>query len=314
MGEKTATQDKISTLLAEVYELFREGRFDEASPMLAEALALDFERQEVVSALKCSSFWVERGKKLDSLGDDSEKGEFLLEQWRSFLVFTDKLPDLFDESVYAIKQFVFRQALECFNNLLHQSGAHDPDIMFRIGRCYKGLGDFEKAVNFFEAANRQRMDDAETIAELADCYAFLNEMKAAKAFFREAFFINPQGIDIGCLESLLIVRLVSRLKEEGFESPDLEEWVPVYGVLYGVFNVKRELKPLEYGKLKQSIYSMECDLKDGKDKRYIIPRLLNRYFWLVDHIMNTKSERDKLQDVLNKIKKIDSGIYDLYIK
>lgn len=314
MGDKTATHEKVSSLLTDVYEFFRQGRFDEASPLLAEALSLDFDRQEVVSALKCSSFWVEREKKLAAFREDSEKGEFLLEQWKNFTLFLEKLPEAFDAAVYAIKCFVFSRALEAFNNLMHQSGAHDPDVLFRIGRCYKGLGDYEKAINFFEAAGRQRMEDPETLVELADCYAFISEIKISKAFFREAFYLNPQRIELSSLESMLICKLIERLKGQGFESPELEEWIPVYGVLYGVFNVKRELKPLEYGKLKQAIYSMECDINEGKNDRFLIPRLLNRYFWLIDHIMNTKSERDKLQDVLNKIKKIDASIYDLYVK
>ncbi|TFG64555.1 MAG: tetratricopeptide repeat protein [Spirochaetales bacterium] len=314
MGEKTGTHEQVSLLLTKVYDLLREGKFEESMAILSEALTLDFEQQEVVSSLKCATFWVDRGKKLETFKDDSEKGEFLLEQWKYFTAFLEKLSSGGDGAIYNIKQFVFKNALESFNNLLHQTGAHDPDILFRIGKCYKGIGDYEKAVNFFEAASHQRMEDPETLSELADCYAFLNEVKAAKVFFREAFYLNPQRIDVSSLESMLIGKLVSRLKEQGYASPELEEWIPVYGVLYGVFNVKRELKPLEYGKLKQSIYSMECNLKEGKDEQFVVPRLINRYFWMIDHIMGNKSERDKLQDFLDRIKKLDAEIYELYIK
>jgi hypothetical protein len=101
----------------------------------------------------------------------------------------------------------------------------------------------------------------------------------------------------------------------GYAGGELAEWIPVYGVLFGVLNVKRELRPLEYGKLKQSIYSLEkrIDEDDETESAYVVPRLLNRYFWLIDHFVISKENRERIEEITQKIKALDETIYDQYI-
>jgi tetratricopeptide (TPR) repeat protein len=315
MGEFTNTRGKIHSILDTAYSLFRSGDFSKASEILSEALSIEFDQEEVVTALKCATFWKERESKLTSLGDDKKRGEFLLNQWNIFVYFLENVSPLSEACLYAIRQFVFGRGLQYFEKALKERGSHDSDVLFRIGKCYKGKGDYEHALQYFETTSHQKTDDPEVLAELADCYAFINEVKASKVFFREAFFIDPQKIDIVSLESMLIQRLIYKLKEDGYELPELLEWIPIYGVIYRIFNVKRELKPLEYGKLKQSIVAYESKLQNNNDDEpYIVPRLLNHYFWLIDHLMSLKSERDKIDKVLEKIRLLDESIYEQYIK
>ena len=94
------------------------------------------------------------------------------------------------------------------------------------------------------------------------------------------------------------------------------EWIPVYGTLDGMLNVKRELKALELGKLKQSIYTLENELreKDTKNRRILIPRLINYYFWLIDHYINGNVEKSKVDEILLRIRLLDEKIYDRYIR
>ena len=84
-------------------------------------------------------------------------------------------------------------------------------------------------------------------------------------------------------------------------------------MLYGVFNIKRELRALEAGKLKQSVFALENELKESdKEPELLVPRLINRYFWLIDHYMTTNGERERINEILLKIKLLDSSIYDMY--
>ena len=94
-------------------------------------------------------------------------------------------------------------------------------MLLQIGRCCKGIGNYERAIENLERANIERKDDARILAELADCYSLVNESRAAKVFFREAFFLDPQAIDLAGLESPLIQRLAARLREMGFTGPAL---------------------------------------------------------------------------------------------
>ncbi len=315
MGESLSKEDAIHEKINAVYSLFRTGAFEDALEVLEDALALDFEHKDVLSALKCANFWKERISRLSAMTDPFEIGEYLFKEWKVFVSFIGKARDSFEQGYFAIRQWVFGHALLRYTRVVRESGDQDAEILFRIGRCYKGIGDYERAIEFMEQANHKRREDPEILAELADCYAFINEVRASKAFFREAFFINPQRIDVTSLESLTICRLIERLKDMGYASPELEEWIPVYGVLFGVFNVKRELKAIEYGKLRQAIFSYEAMVAEDREKAargQVIPRLLYRYFWLIDHYINSGEPREKIDEVLLKIRNLDESIYTQY--
>jgi hypothetical protein len=111
----------------------------------------------------------------------------------------------------------------------------------------------------------------------------------------------------------MILRLVEKLRARiGEMGAELQEWIPVYGTIFGLFNVKRELRPLELGKLKQAIYQLEREIGGQRGSR-LTPRLINHYFWLVDHYLNSGEDRQKIEEVLAKIKELDSEIYSEYV-
>ena len=317
MGEVMQDSGRIESILEDVQNKIREGLFSEAEKLLERALEIDFEHPEVLSSLKCVSFWKERLGRFHEINDDFDRGEYLLKQWAAFHHFLSRLEAPIERELYALRQWIFGSALASYRKVLRSEEEPDEDILLRIGRCYKGMGDYDKALEFFESAGRKRREEPVFLAELADCYAFLGETKAAKAFFREAFFIGPKDVQIELLESGLIERLIERLQEMGYSGYELNEWIPVYGVLLGVFNVKRELRPLEYGKLKQSIYALEKRLheetSEDEDAEYLVPRLLNRYFWLIDHYVNSRENRERVEEVLKKIKQLDETVYEHYI-
>jgi hypothetical protein len=131
--------------------------------------------------------------------------------------------------------------------------------------------------------------------------------------FREAFFIAPLKIESSFLDSEMIRRLIESVAAKKFTGGVLLEWIPVYGVLYGVFTVKRELRPQEAGKLRQAIYSLETELKEtGCDRAIIVPKLINHYFWFIDHLIARQEERSKIEETLLKIKLLDADVHKKY--
>ena len=306
-------KDESAEMLKNAYELLKNGAFGEAGNLLESALALDFDNSEVICALKSVGFWKERERTYNEITDPFERGEYLMKQWTAFLSFLERGEDSFEQGKYSLKQWVFGKALGDFILLLDEPAGSDPEILYRIGRCYKGKGNYKRALEYLEACNHQKTDDPKIIAELADCYAFINETQAAKIFFREAFFLDPQKVDLKSLESMMMQKLIEKLKGLDLDGPALAEWIPVYGVLFGVLNVKRELRSLEYGKLKQSIFTLQSKLaEEGRKEIETEPRLLNRYFWLIDHYISSGDSREKVDEVLEKIRVINSTIYDHY--
>ena len=181
--------------------------------------------------------------------------------------------------------------------------------------CYKKLGSYEIALRHLTEANSCLQGQASILAEMADCYALCGETKNAKMLFREAFYINAQQIDLVFLDSPLIRVLIEKVMDKGYTGEPLQEWVSVYGVLYGIFNVKRQLRAQEHLRLKQEVYARENEIKDPANNRAVLtPRLLNLYFWLIDFYEVTKDDVEKIKEVVLKIRLLDPEIYQLYIK
>jgi tetratricopeptide (TPR) repeat protein len=307
----------IKVLLDKSYESLRGGDIAGAVAVLEEALSVNYENERVVALLKCAHFWKDRERTAAGLVDSFEKAEYLLNQWKTFLSFIDRIGALPEDTLPVFKHYV---CTACLGHYLSFSGDNpalkDPDVLLQTGRCYKGKGEFDRALEFLESAHQLRREDAGILSELADCYSLINETQKAKAFFREAFFISPQKIDLRGLESQMMQRVVEKVRALGYAPPLLEEWVPVYAVIFGIFSVKRELRSIEFGKLKQSIYSMEVEFREGGAQAdpALVPRLLYRYFWLIDHYVGTKEDQERILEILLKIKNLNREIYEQYTK
>lgn len=314
MDATRVAQDEAQEHILKAYESLKGEDLPGAVTELDSALEADFEHLEVAFALKCANFWNERVNKASAFNHRFEKGEYLLSQWKAFLAFLQRIGQENQRCLYAFRQFVFGSALRNFLFLLSDpEDTKEAAICLRIGRCYKLLGEYDRAKGYLELAVAQQREDAESLAELADAYALLGESRPAKALFREAFFADPAGVDMDFMESELVLRLRDRVRALGLGEAATKEWMPVYGVLWGVLNVKRELRPIELGKLKQAIFALENESRDSADRRVaVVPRLINRYFWLVDHYMGTKEDRARIDEVLLKIKLLDSGVHKLY--
>ncbi|MDR0474552.1 MAG: hypothetical protein LBH43_12880 [Treponema sp.] len=281
---KAMNEEKIGGLIQKAYNSLKEPDANQALLLLHDTLKLDYEHAEALFAMKCINWWLDRMNRLEDFRSSYEKGGFILSQWKSFLNFDEKvgIGEAGDTCRYALRRWVFSRALGFFRDTLGE-GEHDSEVLYQIGRCYKGVGDYGEAVKYLEQAAGVKQDDAGILSELADVNALLGDARAAKVLFREAFFLDAQDIELSSLESEMIVRLIRKVEGLGYEGAELSEWIPVYGTLWGVFSIKKELKALELGKLKQTVMALEGDIRNGEKSNLLKPRLLNRYFRLVDY-------------------------------
>lgn len=314
MNEKT--QDGVDNRLRDAYESLKDGKAGDALDCLRQALEMDFEHPELLYALKCLSWWIEKIKRLDDFQDNYERGEFILSQWKPYYVFLDRFEadGVYDNCQYAIKRFVFSMALEFILGILGEgSNQQDPALLLQAGRCCKGAGSWEEARGYLEQAGGLKKEDGAILSELADINALLGDERAAKVLFREAFFLDPQAIDLQAMESEMIVSLRERVSGLGYQGQEIAEWIPVWGAIWGIFSVKRELKAVELGRLKQSILAMENEYRIKKsDDPILKPRLLNRYFWLIDNCGYGRDTSGLVYETMLKIKFIDPAVYEQY--
>lgn len=301
-------------LLKKAYDKLKASDAIAACALMEQALDLDFENEEIKHALKCVHWWLEHTRRIDEIDNPFEKGSLYISLLKQYHVFLGQFYKIYDQCQYAVRFFVYSKALFFFEGLLgSHSNRGDHGLLLLAGRCYKGLGNYDEALKYLEQAVRIKRDDAQILSEVADINALLAQTKAAKALFREAFFLDPSKIDVHSLESGLIQKLRDEVSALGYKGEELSEWIPVYGYLWQVFSVKRELKQMEAGRLKQSIFALEAEYDANPSRRRILkPRLLNHYFWLIDHYENSREDSSLIEETLLKIKVTDPDIYKMY--
>jgi len=308
-------------LLKKAYENLKASDIITACALIEQALNIDYENNEVKHALKCVNWWLEHTRRIDEIKTPFEKGSLLISLLKQYHVFLEQISarsdasgNEYDQCQYAVRFYVYSRALFFFEGLLgNPANLHDPGLLFLVGRCYKGTGNYEEALDYLEQAIHIKREDAEILAEVADVNALLADVKTAKALFREAFFIDPSKIDLRFMESALIIKLREKVLELGYTDEQAAQWIPVYASLWGVFTVKRELKQMEAGRLKQSIFSLEAEYEANPARRDLIkPRLINHYFWLIDYYEINREDSSLIEETLLKIKVRDPDIYSMY--
>lgn len=302
-----------ASALSEAHEYISQGEPGQAKVVLENALPDDLENEDLSTAISFCAFWIDV---FESLQGQSpfDRGETLMSQWCNFSKWVSDIDNADARCVYAFKKGVFTRAVEEYSQVEDDGDPKQQAEIFRKkGLCSKRLGNFESALESLKTANSLYPSQAEILAELADCYDLCGETKWAKILFKEAFYIDAEKVDLENLDSPLVHGLIDRVENEGFAGRELKEWIPVYGVLLGVFNVKRGLRSQEIGRLKQEIYAKENELKDpANNSSLLVPRLMNLYFWLMDYYLLSKESTKKINELLLKIKILDASIYNEY--
>ena len=294
----------------------KQGNPLEAQKIISSLFEHDLDSTELVYTNKCCIYWIDSIKRLKSIEDTFERSENILQEWKNYQDYISRETTTYEPAKFAVQEGFFKNALEEYKKMLEEK---DPlqkaEIYKKTGICYKKLGDFENARAFLTEANNIYPNLSSVLAELADCCSLCGEDKFGKVLYREAFFADPDSIDLDFLDSELIKCLIEKTKSKGYSGKPLQYWIPVYGVLGGVFNIKRELTSKEVARLKKDIYAMENEIKDPSgNSEILVPRMLNCYFWLMDHYDLAKENQAKINEVLLRIKLLDSAVYEMYIK
>ena len=303
----------VGDALDEALGLFRNGDFASGQAAVEKQLTQDLGNEDLKYVSKCVAFWGNRFEEAKSIYDYFEAGEYFLNNWKPFLEYMQKDgSDLIEPFIYTFRSLTFRTALGFYAKLYSpEAAATNPQLCRRIGLCFKALGNYEQAVEFLRAAFSVDGSNSKILAELADAYELYGESRTAKVFFREAFFENAGDIDPEFLESHLILGLIEMVNAKGFVGKELMEWLPVYGYITRVLSLKRELKPVELGHLKQRVFWLENEIRQvpESEKKLLLPRLINSYLWLIDKYSLPPIDQAKIDELLLKIRILDDGIY-----
>jgi hypothetical protein len=290
----------------------------EARRLFEEALRGDYGSKAAKFALKSLLWWQRRLEDYAPSANGPEKGRAIVDEWKGFYRFLNDIggvggiDDAGWDALRAVRYWVCAAAREAFDyNALNPSQSGDWGIQFKLGLCHKGLGDYENACAFLDVAAGFKQDDVPLLFERADVKALAAERDArpdgeARLIFREAFLAAPQEACVYSMESAFFRGLYHAVAERGYEGDEILEWMPVWGTLLGAFPFKCELNQIKLGKLKGRVFELENEFKaeGGPGSRNsegrLVPRLLNGYFWLLEHYEASR-QREKSRHGLDRL-------------
>lgn len=305
----------VAETLDEGIDALREGNFDKAGSCFQKVVFVDLEHEYAQAMLKMADYWIEKSRRYSFL-PQTDRIDFLLESWKNFSdVVLSRLDFVPDRALFAIRGWLFGEAAKYIEYQLKEK--ETPQLYLKLGRAYKMRGDYDLAIEAYAEGVSIAREDACLLAELADCYAIVDEEANARLFFREALFHGAMAIDFDYLESAMIMNLQKKVREIRPEDKYSPEWLGVYGVLWGLFSIARELKPAEYARLNQSIHMLRSEIEDIPVRREVlVPRLIYRLFWLIDYYRNLNDQSDtarvRIRSALLDVRFLDERIAKEY--
>lgn len=306
----------VKSVIKAVANALEEGRFAACVSLLEAEIANHNENALIDLLLKSTLFWHKRVKNLErNTTGPTARAHYLLSEWEKYRNFlsddVSRSPD-FDQYLFLFQKTISKMALSLLHQALHDPLVNEPQTHLYIARCCRMAGDYEQAIAEYRRVIRQDEQCTPAYAELGDCYLLIGNEHIGRLFLREAFCIDPHGIEFNFLESELIANLIARLREIDGIAHEWAAWVGVYAVLWDVFTVKRDLKTAEYGMLRQRIYALEREYSETAATK-LEPVLLYAYFYLLDYYYKSNRMALNIEEVLMKIKGINPNIYNLYI-
>jgi len=287
------------------------GHFDIGLKLFNELFEEEPNNETLILTIKGASFWNNRIEQISEMEVGLKKGRFLLNEWKKFEIFLGENSNKNSSDLGAISHFVFSEAIHCLTRSYNESRSPDIRLIYDIGICYFSINDYKRAVETFEYAWEFKRNNSKVIAKLADSYYALSEKdeklaQKAKLLFREAFLYKPQEIDLQDIKADFIVNLKNGLIEEGFSGNELNVWIPIRASQKRILNVKREIDDSELLLLTDECQQLEDEIeKDGSDSRILVPLLLNRYIWLIDHYLLGKNDSVQVELLRKKYREID---------
>jgi hypothetical protein len=88
--------------------------------------------------------------------------------------------------------------------------------------------------------------------------------------------------------------------------------------LTDVFYVRRNLNKHQVESLKREVFNLENSLKrlsiDDIDATNVIPRLLNKYLWLLDYYEHQNVNTANSDDIRNRLLSLDKDLFEKFFK
>lgn len=317
-GQLTFADDPFLRGSNEVYQLIEEGDFRRAVKLLDELLGQDPEYPGLADAYRTARFWQNRLAGMASLQEGRETADFLMLEWEVYDDYA-RTRDMADSPAYrAAMRHVFFRASEHYKKAFQnqEDAAANFELLLNLGMCFLRLEEYRYAIDTLEYARSTYNANARLLFILAESYYHVDDVPRSLGFFREAFLVDPQAVDMSLVRTPPILELARLAGTEQPDSRDAREWIPVYGFLTDTFYVKSRLSRHYVEGLRREIYNLEVNYQamtsDERRVSGVLPRLITKYLWLLDYYEFQNYNFENLQQIRDRLLAIDKDLFREY--
>ncbi len=319
-GQLTFSDDPVLNQVNESYQLIEKGDFNSALEKINNLMDQDPNYPGLIEGYRTAKFWLNRARDLQNLTDGMEKAEFLMKQWETFNEYAQSKEMISSTAFNAVMRYIFFTASDHYRIAFteQQDATHNFTFLLNLGICFLRLEEYKSVVDTLEYAKNSYKSNASLLAILGEAYYHLEDIPKSLLYFREAFYTDPQEIDISIIKAKPILDIISVIRDEGREVMDNREWIPVYGFIHDVFYVRRNLDKHQVDKIQKEIYGLEVKYQkmssDQLNESNILPRLINKYLWLMDYYEFQNYNYDNLSQIRDRLLKLDKALFKPYFE
>ncbi len=319
-GQLTFNDDPLLTGSNEAFRLIEEGNFFAAVEKLDTLMSSNPDYPGLAEGYRAAKFWQNRKKTIEELNPGRDTADFLMKQWEQFTSYAEE-KNLSGSTAYnSVMRYIFFTASEhykiAFND--RENPTDNFTLLLQLGTCFLRLGEYAHTIEALEYARSSYRSNAFLLALLGEAYFHKNDIPKSLLYFREAFLIDPSEIDLTLIKARPIHDIIAIIKQENPEIEDVREWIPIYGFLHDIFYVKRHLNSQQVEQLKREIYTLEQNFqtmsKDRIRTSNIVPRLINKYLWMLDYFEFQNYDFESITDIRSRLLAIDREKFEPYFK
>ena len=319
-GQLSFSDDPLLRESAEIYQFISEGNFNEALKIADQLMNINPDYPGLTEAYRTAKFWANRENEIRESGDGKRAADFLMKEWKVFEDYAS-YKEMKSSSAYrSAMRYIFFKASEQYKTAFKYNEETDNnfDLLISLGECFLRLKEYKNAIETLEFAMTSYKSDAKLLFILGESYYHIDDIPKCLLYMREAFQIDPSQIDITLIEAKPVLEIIEAVQSSGRSIKDIREWIPVFGYLTDVFYVRRNLNKHQVESLKREVFNLENSLKrlsiDDIDATNVIPRLLNKYLWLLDYYEHQNVNTQNSDDIRNRLLSLDKDLFEKFFK
>ena len=319
-GQLSFSDDPLLRESAEVYQFISEGKFNEAVKIADQLMNINPDYAGLVEAYRTAKFWSNREKEIKKIGDGKKAADFLMKEWKSFEDYADYKGMKSSSAYKSAMRYIFFKASEQYKIAFKNNEETDNnfDLLINLGECFLRLKEYKNAIETLEYAMSSYKIGAKLLFLLGESYYHIDDIPKCLLYMREAFQIDPSQIDITLIEAKPIREIIEAIQGSNRSMTDIREWIPIFGYLTDVFYVRRNLNKQQVESLKREIFNLEKSLTrlsiDDIDATNIIPRLLNKYLWLLDYYIHQNRNTEHSDEIKDRLIALDKDLFEKFFK